>query len=281
MATFRGGQYLAALSLLSLSLQATAQNATAYTAATPTLTFPSNTGYSTRSYNYASASTYLPNNDFSDEQLAFLWDQVGIISTGAITTTVSPTPEPSAFARPGYLHPMVPAYISNLSEAKLPANFKWGVSGAAFQIEGAAKDEGKGPTIWDFLPHRQPGTTADNTTGDVTSNYYYLYKRDLARLKALGIPYNSQSIAWARIFPFGKGPVNEQGVAHYDDVIAEHIRVGVKPIMTLFHWDTPLALFNEYGAWTSPEIVDDYFNYAKFVISRYDEYVDTWIAINE
>ncbi|KAK4543951.1 hypothetical protein LTR36_004725 [Oleoguttula mirabilis] len=274
-------QRLVALVLLSICHRAVAQNATAYAAASPTITFPSTTGYSTKTYNYALASTYLPNNDFSNEQLAFLWDQVGIISTGAINTTVSPTPEPSSFPRPGYLHPMVPAYIPSLSAATLPADFKWGVAGAAFQVEGAVKDEGKGPTIWDFMPHRQVGTTADNTTGDVTSNYYYLYKQDLARLKALGIPYNSQSIAWARIFPFGKGPVNEEGVAHYDDVIAEHVRLGIKPVITLFHWDTPLALFNEYGAWTSPQIVDDYFNYAKFIIERYDEYVDVWYSFNE
>jgi len=227
---------LLSLGSLTTAQNATASNATASTGASATITFPSTTGYSTKTYNYALASTYLPNNDFSNEQLAFLWDQVGIISTGAINTTVSPTPEPSSFPRPGYLHPMVPPYISNLSNAQLPADFKWGVAGAAFQIEGAAKDEGKGPTIWDFMPHRQIGTTADNTTGDVTSNYYYLYKQDLARLKALGIPYNSQSIAWARIFPFGKGPINEEGLAHYDDVIAEHVKLGIKPVITLFHW---------------------------------------------
>lgn len=156
------------LSLLTLSIvnQVQAQNATAYStpSATANLTFPSTTGYLTKTFDYALASTYLPNNDFSNEQLAFLWDQVGIISTGAISTTVSPTPEPSSFARPGYLHPQVPSYAANLSSAQLPDDFIWGLCGAAFQVEGAAKDEGKGPTIWDFLPHRQPGTVAGNTT---------------------------------------------------------------------------------------------------------------------
>lgn len=124
------------------------QNIVAQNITFPTLTASS---YSTKSFDYAQGSTYLPNNDFSNEQLAFLWDQVGIISTGAVTTTVSPTPEPTSFPRPGYLHPMVPSYVSNLTNAKLPADFKWGVCGAAFQIEGAAKDEGKGPTNWDFI----------------------------------------------------------------------------------------------------------------------------------
>ncbi|OCL12923.1 glycoside hydrolase family 1 protein [Glonium stellatum] len=100
----------------------------------------------------------------------------------------------------------------------------------------AVKDEGRGPSIWDFLPHRQLGTIADNTTGDVSSSHYYLYKQDFARLKALGIPYNSTSISWPRLFPFRKGPVNIQVVAHYDGIIMEQ--------------DTPLTLFNEFEAWT-------------------------------
>ena len=77
--------------------------------------------------------------------------------------------------------------------------------------------------------------------------HYYLYKQDIQRLKTFGAPYFSPSISWPRIFPFGKGPVNEQGVKHYDDVIAELVKQGIKPAISLFHWDTPLALLNEYG----------------------------------
>lgn len=101
-----------------------------------------------------------------------------------------------------------------------------------------------------------------------------------------------------RFFPFGNGPVNEEGVAHYDDVIASMVELGIKPAVTLFHWgknsesrslhfaqliflDTPLALFNSYGAWTDPRIVDDFVSYAKFVISRYDEHVPIWYTFNE
>ncbi|KAI9647403.1 hypothetical protein NHQ30_003788 [Ciborinia camelliae] len=84
-----------------------------------------------------------------------------------------------------------------------------------------------------------------------------------------------------RFFPFGNGPVNQQGIEHYDDVIASMISNGIKPAVTLFHWDTPLALFNSYGAWTDERIVDDFFNYAKFVISRYDNYVPIWYTFNE
>jgi WD repeat-containing protein 26 len=238
--------------------------------------------WSTKSYNAsATPTTTKLNNDFSDDALAFLWDQVGPIAKGPTTTTVSPTAEPSVYPSPGPFHPLVASSDTNLAGLKLPKNFKWGVASSAFQVEGAAKDEGKGPSIWDLLSHRVPNQVADNTTADVVASHYYLYKQDIARMKSLSIPAFSPSFSWPRFFPFGKGPVNAAGVKHYDDVIAEMVKVGIKPAITLFHWDTPLALFNEYGAWTNRQIVDDFFNYATFVISRYDKYVDTWYTINE
>ena len=207
--------------------------------------------------------------------------QVGPVEVGPITTTVSPTPEPSSYPRPGHFHPLVPTYEPDLADVRLPANFLWGVSSSAYQIEGAAKDGGKGPSIWDLISHRQVNAVADNTTGDVVASHYFLYKQDFARLKALGIPSFSPSFSWGRIFPFGRGPVNEQGVAHYDSVIGEMLAQGITPAITLFHWDTPLALFNEYGAWIDEKIVDDFVSYAKFVIERYDEHVPVWFTFNE
>ncbi|PNS20378.1 hypothetical protein CAC42_5828 [Sphaceloma murrayae] len=241
------------------------------------------TTYTTTTYDQSATSTYLRQTDFSNERLAFLWDQVGPIETGPVTTTVTPTPEPSLYAQPDpdNFHPLVPPYIPTLSNYALPSDFTWGVSSSAYQVEGAADAEGKGPSIWDLLSHRVPGLIADNTTGDVVASHYYLYKQDFARLKALGIPAFTPSISWPRIFPFGKGPINEAGVAHYDDVIRELVANGIKISITLFHWDTPLALFNEYGAWNDRQIVDDYFNYATFIIQRYDQYVNEWFTINE
>ncbi|TVY91905.1 Beta-glucosidase 1A [Lachnellula willkommii] len=237
-------------------------------------------GYSTKVYNVSAATTTLT-YEYSNEELAMLWNQVGAIKSGPITTTVSPTPEPSSYPRPGALHPLVPSYEPALVTAKLPANFQWGLAASAYQIEGAAKDEGKGPSIWDLIAHRDYGAVADNSTGDVVGSHYYLYKQDFARLATLGVPHFSPSFSWPRFFPFGSGPVNREGVAHYDDVIASLIDAGIEPIIVLFHWDTPLALFNSYGAWTDAQIVEDYFNYAKFVITRYDKYVPTWYTFNE
>ncbi|ORY62552.1 putative beta-glucosidase 34 [Pseudomassariella vexata] len=251
------------------------------TITTGPVTFPA-ISTSSQSFNVSATPTATrKNDDFSDDALAVLWEQVGPIATGPINSTVSPTPEPTSYLQPGIFHPLVPSYNRELADLKLPEGFSWGVASSSYQIEGAAKDEGKGPSIWDLLSHRIPGLIADNSTGDVVGSHYWLYKQDIARLANLGIPRFSPSISWPRIFPFGKGPVNAAGVAHYDDVIKTLVEAHVKPSVTLFHWETPLALFNEYGAWNHPQIVDDYVAYAQFVISRYDEYVDEWFTINE
>ncbi|KAL1586550.1 hypothetical protein WHR41_05190 [Cladosporium halotolerans] len=250
------------------------------------VSFPDPTGVSTEyastTFDYSAASTTLANDDFSDERLAFLWNQVGPIATGPVTTTVEATPEPSAYSDPAAgFHPYIPSYFSNLSGYSLPEGFAWGVASSAYQIEGAANAEGKGPSIWDFLSHRVVNQVADNTTGDVVGSHYFLYKQDIARLKGLGVPAFSFSISWPRIFPFGKGPINEEAVQHYDDVMAELAQQELKIAPVLFHWDTPLALFNEYGAWSDRQIVDDFFNYATFIIQRYDHLVEEWFTINE
>ncbi|PQE24683.1 glycoside hydrolase family 1 protein [Rutstroemia sp. NJR-2017a WRK4] len=254
-------------------------------------TSASTSTWSTKVYNVSAATTTLT-YQYTNEELAMLWNQVGSIAVGPITTTVEPTPEPTAYPRPGPYHPLVPTYDTSLNNSSLPDDFIWGLAASSYQIEGAAKDEGKGPSIWDLLAHRDYNAVADNSTGDIVGSHYWLYKQDFARLASLKVPYFSPSFSChesgittdqirPRFFPFGNGPVNEQGVKHYDDVIATMVALGIKPAVTLFHWDTPLALFNSYGAWTDERIVDDYFNYAKFVISRYDEHVPIWYTFNE
>lgn len=268
------GNHVAYLSLLLISCLTSVR--------AQSLTFgPVSGDHSKTTFNVASATTHLPNSDFSNEMLNLLWAQVVPISTGHVSTTVSPTPEPSAYPMPGVFHPQIPTYDTNLTNAKLPNNFLWEVASSAYQVEGAAKDEGKGPSIWDLLAHRVPNEVADNSMADTVAEFYYLYKQDFARLKSLDIPSFSPSISWPRIFPFGKGPINMQGVAHYDDLVSEMVRNSITPVITLFHWDTSLALFNEYGAWIDAQIVDDFFNYAIFIISRYDAYVPIWYTFNE
>lgn len=136
--------YAAATSfLLSIATTARSQYTNGTTAASvppPSgISYPNPTGvstsYATKSYNASAASTYLVQTDFSDERLALLWDQVGPIATGPVTTTVSPTPEPSKFASPGVFHPYIPSYEPGLNNVTLPANFIWGVASSAFQVE--------------------------------------------------------------------------------------------------------------------------------------------------
>ncbi|GAD91866.1 hypothetical protein PVAR5_0448 [Paecilomyces variotii No. 5] len=211
--------------------------------------------------------------------LSSLWASVGSVTAPPFTTTVSPTPEPS--------HPPPPfGFGTNvttgaLSTYKLPEDFIWGVASASYQVEGAVHEEGAGPSIWDLLTHRVPGWVTDGTTGDITDLFYYLYPQDIQRMKAFNIPYFYLSISWSRIFPFGSGHINEQGLKHYDDVLQQLVAAGIKPIVALYHWDTPLALMNEYNGWTSERIVDDFLAYAKLVMARWDKYVPIWITINE
>ncbi|KAK8187225.1 WD repeat-containing protein 26 [Phyllosticta capitalensis] len=250
-----------------------------------TLTFGATPpGYTFTTYNYKNVSSPRPSNpsEYSNEALAVLWDRVGPITEGPVTSVqeAAPGADTETFPQPGVLHGYVPGYVRSVETAKLPKNFVWGVASSAYQIEGAADAEGKGPSVWDLLSHKG-GVVADNTTGDVVSSHYWLYKQDIARLKALGIPAFTPSFSWPRFFPFGRGPVNEEAVRHYDDVVREMVRAGISLHVALFHWDMPLSLFLEYGAWVDRRVIDDFFNYAKFVISRYDRYVDTWYTFNE
>lgn len=169
--------------LLLLSPIAAQSNGTA------TLSFQLPSGYTTASFNNSAQPTAFTRTDFSPNQLASLWDLVGPISKGPLTTTPAPTPEPTSYPKPDeqFYRPLVGSAYPEANGLKLPRGFQWGFSSSAYQIEGAAKAEGKGPSIWDLLAHRVPNYVADNTTGDVVASHYYLYKQDFARLKNLGV----------------------------------------------------------------------------------------------
>ncbi|KAK5137436.1 hypothetical protein LTR08_009015 [Meristemomyces frigidus] len=239
-------------------------------------------------FTYTSWSSQIPTpttsvatlpTDYSEQAWSSLWDQVGPVATPPFNSTVMPTPEPSPAPPPYGFSSQITT--GNLSSYQLPSNFVWGVASAAYQVEGAAMEEGRGPSIWDLLSHRVPGYVADGTTGDIADLHYYIYPQDIARLQAFGIPYFSLTISWSRIFPFGRGYVNEQALRHYDDVLQRLVDAGIKPIVTLFHWDTPLALMNDYNGWTSVQIVEDFVAYAQLIMTRYDKYVPIWVTMNE
>ncbi|KAK7704631.1 hypothetical protein SLS64_008395 [Diaporthe eres] len=167
---------------------------------------------------------------------------------------------------------------------KFPQSFWRGVSGSSFQIEGAVKAGGRGPSIWDVLT-RVPGFVQNNETADVANNNYYLIHElippDIARIAALGVNTYAFSISWPRIFPFGSGDVNEAGLQHYDDVIDTCVQYGITPVVTLYHWDLPLNLQLTYGGWLDDQITNDFSEYARVTFTRWSSKVQHWVTINE
>lgn len=132
-------------------------------------------------------------------------------------------------------------------------------------------------------------TTTITCTNKVTTSIDYrlrtqqllTYVKDIARLAALGVKAYSFSISWSRIYPFGKGPVNEEGIAHYDDLINTCLEYDIIPMATLYHWDTPLVLQDTYGGWLSENIVNDFVEYARSMYGRYGDRVKYWFTVNE
>ncbi len=127
-----------------------------------------------------------------------------------------------------------------------PSDFLWGCATASYQIEGAAKEDGRGPSLWDVFSHT-PGKTHNGDTGDVADDSYHLYKTDVQLLKNLGVKVYRMSISWSRVFPTGTGEVNQKGLDYYSSVVDELLANNITPYITMFHWDTPAALCRADG----------------------------------
>lgn len=158
-------------------------------------------------------------------------------------------------------------------------DFRWGTACAAYQIEGAWNDGGKGPSIWDEFTHKK-GNVEENQNGDVAADFYHRYEEDIALCKEMGFDVFRFSIAWSRIFPNGTGEVNPEGVAFYHKVIDACNEQGLEPWVTLYHWDLPQAL-QEQGGWTNREVVGWFTNYTEFCAKEYGEKVKNWMVMNE
>ncbi|KAF9500246.1 glycoside hydrolase [Pleurotus eryngii] len=225
----------------------------------------------------------IPHN-FSPRGLQELWNIVGSVEDPPFTTTPVPKTPVVLPSNPPALYPewFAPRPSKIFPDLKLPKGFKFGVATASYQVEGAAKSDGKGPSMWDWAS-RQPGAVSDGSNADVVDLHYFMYKEDVARIAALGVNAHSFSLSWARIFPFGVAgsPLNEVALKHYSDVIDYHLASGVEPVVTLFHWDTPLALVAYYGGFTSPKIVNDFVHYATAVFRAFNGRVKTWYTFNE
>lgn len=159
------------------------------------------------------------------------------------------------------------------------SDFLWGVATAAAQIEGAANDYGKGPSIWDTFSKRT-GKIKKGHQPTLACDFYHRYLEDIALVKTLGFKVFRFSIAWARIFPLGHGAVNPDGVAFYHRVIDECLKQNLVPMITLYHWDLPEALSKE-GGWAAFGINSWFNEYVAFCAKEYGDKVKQWIVINE
>jgi 6-phospho-beta-glucosidase len=154
--------------------------------------------------------------------------------------------------------------------------FFWGGAVTSFQTEGAWNEDGKGPSIVDARPIK-----AGQSDWKVAVDFYHRYKEDIALFKELGFNAYRTSISWSRIFPDGEGEVNEKGLQFYDDLFDEMLANGIQPIITLYHFDLPLALKEKYNGFASRKVVDLFDRYARTVFKRYGHKVKYWLTFNE
>jgi beta-glucosidase len=160
-----------------------------------------------------------------------------------------------------------------------PDGFIWGAATAAYQIEGAAHDDGRGPSIWDTFS-RTPGRVHAGHTGDVACDHYHRYAEDVALMAELSLASYRYSISWPRIQPDGTGPVETRGLDFYDRLTDELIGKGIDPVVTLYHWDLPQTL-QDRGGWTVRETAEAFAEYAQIVHARLGDRVRTWTTLNE
>jgi len=170
-----------------------------------------------------------------------------------------------------------PAAAAGAIDLSFPADFRWGCATAAYQIEGAYKEDGRGLTDWDIFSHT-PGKVFGDATGDIACDSYHRYPEDTQLLKNLGVKNYRMSIAWSRIFPEGRGAVNPKGVDHYNRVIDNLLANGIEPFVTLFHWDLPAAL---PGGWLNRDTALAFADYAGLMASKLSDRVHHFITVNE
>ena len=163
---------------------------------------------------------------------------------------------------------------------QFPPDFLWGVATSAYQIEGAAKEGGRKPSVWDVFSSI-PGRTVNGDTGAIANDHYHRYESDVKWMVELGVKHYRFSIAWSRVMPDGRGQVNETGVDFYRRLCDRLLENGITPHATLFHWDSPQALEKRYGSWRSREMAKDFADYCTATVHRLGDRVTHWMTLNE
>ncbi|HXX04036.1 MAG TPA: family 1 glycosylhydrolase, partial [Xanthobacteraceae bacterium] len=163
--------------------------------------------------------------------------------------------------------------------SNLPPGFVWGVSTSSYQIEGAADEDGRGPSIWDTYC-RQAGRIENGDTGDVACDHYHRYAEDVGLMRDLGVKAYRFSVSWPRVMPAGRGTVNEAGLGFYDRLIDGLIASRIEPWLCLYHWDLPQAL-GDLGGWTNRDCAQWFADYAALIARRFGDRVKRYATFNE
>jgi beta-glucosidase len=169
--------------------------------------------------------------------------------------------------------------ISGGVAASFPAGFLWGAATASYQVEGAAREDGRGESIWDRFC-RVPGATLNGDTGDVACDAYHRFEEDVRLAAAIGLGAYRFSIAWPRVLPDGSGPVEERGLGYYDRLVDALLAAGIEPFVTLYHWDLPQAL-QDRGGWNGRDSALAFAGYADTLARRLGDRVRFWTTLNE
>ncbi|GLT27689.1 hypothetical protein SLA2020_026690 [Shorea laevis] len=165
-----------------------------------------------------------------------------------------------------------------VNRSSFPDGFIFGAASSAYQYEGATNVDGRKPSIWDTFVKEYPDKISDRSSGDVAEEFYYMFKEDIGRMKEIGLDSFRFSISWPRILPLGKirGGINKKGINFYNSLIDHLLSNGIQPLVTMFHWDLPQALEDEYGGFLSPKIVDDFRDYANICFKEFGDRVKMW-----
>ena len=160
-----------------------------------------------------------------------------------------------------------------------PPAFLWGAATSAYQIEGAVSEDGRTPSIWDTFSHT-PGKTAGGETGDIAVEHYHRYRDDVALMRDLGLGAYRFSVSWPRVQPTGRGPAIQRGLDFYRRLVDELLAAGIKPALTLYHWDLPQEL-EDAGGWPARDTAFRFAEYARIVGEALGDRVEQWITLNE
>lgn len=164
-------------------------------------------------------------------------------------------------------------------DGRFPEGFLWGAATSSYQIEGAVREDDRGPSIWDTFS-RTPGKTLNGDTGDIAVDHYHRWHQDVALMRDLGLDAYRFSVAWPRIFPASDAGVNEAGLDFYDRLVDGLLEANIKPWLTLYHWDLPQWL-GDVGGLTNRDVSGAFETYTAAMTKRLGDRVKNWITINE